>query len=209
MSPRLPLAKVSNGSENLRSTKSAVIGLGRSSVLEMQCGVGCGPRIRVETTALSWYNVSLSGPLLGRSHLAAEQQTPEGPRVELGVATEKELCSPGAVKLIHIELTELKAAHRTALSELQTERNRSEGLTFRAHSSEVQCGILRERLGSTGHRDLVVRLIELGILGLLAFAIDFARSGSWTSLGVSILLSLILGVAIFLIQRGQRAEEGK
>jgi len=136
--------------------------------------------------------------------LPAEQPTSEGPRVELGAATEKELCSPGAVKLIHMELTELKVAHRTALAELQAERQRSEGLTFRAHSSELECSVVSERLGATGHRDLVVRLIELGILGLLAFAIDFARSGSWTSLTVSVLLSVILAIAITLIQRGHR-----
>jgi hypothetical protein len=158
----------------------------------------------VEHAALPWYNVSLAGTPLRRSHLPAEQPTSEGPRVELGTATEKELCSPGAVKLIHIELTELKVAHRTALAELQAERQRSEGLTFRAHSSELECSVLRERLGATGHRDLVVRLIELGILGLLAFAIDFARSGSWTSLTVSILLSMILAIAIIMIQRGHR-----
>jgi hypothetical protein len=136
--------------------------------------------------------------------LPAEQSTPEGPRVELGAATEKELCSPGAVKLIHLELTELRVAHRTALAELQAERQRSEGLTFRAHSSEMDCGVLKERLGSTGHRDLVVRLIELVILGLLAFAIDFARTGSWAGLALTTLMSLILAVTIFLIQRGHR-----
>jgi thiamine transporter ThiT len=73
----------------------------------------------------------------------------------------------------------------------------------------VECGVLRERLGSTGHRDLVVRLIELGILGLLAFAIDFAKSGSWTGLGVSVLLSAILVIAIFMIQRGHRPAGSK
>jgi hypothetical protein len=124
--------------------------------------------------------------------------------MELGAATEKELCGPGAVKVIHIELAELKVAHHAALVELQVERKRSEGLTFRAHSSEIDCGILRERLGSGGHRDLVVRLIELVVLGLLAFAIDFARSGNWKSLTVSILMSVILAIAIILIQRGHR-----
>jgi hypothetical protein len=136
--------------------------------------------------------------------LPAEQSTPEVPRVELGAATEKELCSPGAVKLIHIELTDLRVAHRTALAELQAERKRNEGLTYAAHTSETECAVLRERLGLTGHRDLIVRLIELAILGLLTFAIDFASSGNRTGFAVSVLLSLILGVAIFLIQRGHR-----
>ena len=140
----------------------------------------------------------------GRCQLPAEQSSPEGPRVELGIATEKELCSPGAVKLIHLELTELKVAHRTTVAELKAERQRSEGLTFRAHSSELDCSVLRERLGATGHRDLVVRLIEIVILGLLAFAIDFARSGSWPSFTVCTLLSVILAIAIKLIQQGHR-----
>jgi hypothetical protein len=140
-----------------------------------------------------------------RGYLPAEQSSSEGPRIELSAITEAELRGPGAVKLTYLQLTELQASHRTTLAELQTERQRNEALTFRAHSSEAQCGVLRERLGSTGYRDLVVRLIELVILGLLAFAIDFAKSGSWTSLAVSVLLTVILAIAVILIQRGPHA----
>jgi hypothetical protein len=136
--------------------------------------------------------------------LPAEHQIPEGPRIEVGAITENELRGPGAVKLLYCELTELKVAHGASLVELQTERQRSETLTFRAHSSEKECSVLRERLGSIGHRDLVVRLIELVILGLLAFAIDFARAGSWTNLAVAVFMSLVLVAAICLIQRRHR-----
>ena len=124
--------------------------------------------------------------------MAAEQSISEGPRIELTPVTEAELCRPGSVKLLYGELTELRAAHRSTLTELLTERQRNENLTFRAQSSETECSVLRERLGSTGHRDIIARLIELVILGLLAFAIDFARSGSWTSLAASLLMSVIL-----------------
>ena len=136
--------------------------------------------------------------------MPAEQPNPEGPRIELTAVTETELRGPGAVKLLYGELTELKARHITALAELQTERQRNEALTYRAHSSETDCCVLRERLGSTGYRDLIVRLIELVILGLLAFAIDFAKSKSWNGFAASLLLSVILVIVIFLIQRGHQ-----
>jgi len=141
--------------------------------------------------------------------LAAEQQTPEGPRVELGAATEKELCSPGAVKLIHKQFNELQIANRATLAELQMEKGRNETLTFRAQMSETECAVLRVRLGLTGNRDLIVRLIEVGIVGLLAMALELASSGSWRSFAVSVIVVVVLGIAIGLIQRGHPATGGK
>lgn len=129
------------------------------------------------------------------------------PRPELSPLTETELRSSAAVKLTHIQLCELQETHRGILTELQTEKQRNEALTFRAHSSETECSVLRERLGATGYRDIIVRLIELVILGLLAFAIDFARTGERNSLVATLLLSGILVVVIFLIQRGHRPKE--
>lgn len=136
--------------------------------------------------------------------MPVEQPIPEGPRVELSAATERELCNPGAVKLLYGNLAELKAKNSALSAELQIERQRNETLTFRAHSSETERDILRERLGFTGYRDIIVRLIELVIVSLLAFAIDFAKSGNWPNLIVFGFLSLILVIVIFLIQRGHR-----
>jgi len=141
--------------------------------------------------------------------LPLEQPIPEGPRVELGAVTEAELCVPGAVKLLYSELTELKVKHSTLLAALEREKTRNETLTFRAHSSETERSVLRERLGSTGHRELIMRLIELVILGLLAFAIDFAKSGSWTKSAVAVVLSVILAIVILLIQSGHQPRESK
>jgi len=135
----------------------------------------------------------------------AEQSVPEGaPRVELGPLTEAELRTPGAVKLTHIRLTELQGTCRTVAAELQAEKQRNETMTFRAHTSETKCCVLEERLGATGYRDVTVRFIELVIVGLLAFAIDAARNVKWGSLACFLLMSAVLGIAIFLIQRGYR-----
>jgi hypothetical protein len=134
----------------------------------------------------------------------AEQANFEGPRVQLTALTEADLRGAGAVKLLYSENAELRATHTTLRSEFDTERRRTDSLTIRLYSSQTECCVLRERLGAIGYRDLVVRLIELVILGLLAFAIDFAKSGSVDSLTFSLVMSFILAVAIALIQRGHR-----
>ncbi len=137
--------------------------------------------------------------------MPAEQLIPEGaPRVELGPLTESELRTAGAVKLNHIRFTELQETCRTAVADLQSEKQRIETLTFRAHISETKCCVLEERLGATGYRDVIVRFVELVIVGLLAFAIDAARNVEWGSLACFLLMSVVLGIAIFLIQRGYR-----
>ena len=140
--------------------------------------------------------------------MPTERSIPEGsPHTELSPLTEAELRSSAAVKLTHIQLAEVQANCRGILAEMQSERQRNETLTFRAHSSETECSVLRERLGYTRYRDLIVRLIELVIVGLLAFAIDFAKTGAWKSLAGYLLFSAILIAVIFLIQRGYRSKE--
>src|ERR1700676_4294886 len=54
--------------------------------------------------------------------LAIEQQTPDIPfqqQIELGPPTETELCTRGAVKLTHIQLSESKTQTRTLTAELR------------------------------------------------------------------------------------------
>ena len=142
--------------------------------------------------------------------MPAEQSIPEGsPRVELGPLTEVELRTPGAIKLTHLRFTELQGTCRTVVAELQAEKQRNETLTYRAQTSETKCCVLEERLGATGYRDVTVRFIELVILGLLAFAIDAARNMEWGSLACFLLMSVVLGIAIILIQRGYRPKQGE
>ena len=140
-----------------------------------------------------------------RNRLPAGQPSPEGPPIELTAVTEAELRGPGAVKLLYRELTELKATHNDALAELKNERNRNDILASKANSSDKDHCILKERLRATGHRHAVVRLIEVVIVVLLAYAIDFAKSGSWTNLVVFLILAVVLWVTIYLIDRGAPA----
>lgn len=141
--------------------------------------------------------------------MPVEQPLPEGPRIELGPLTEPELRSPGAVKLLYGELTELKSSHRAILAELQTEKQRNEMLMVRAHTSENECCVLRERLHSTGHRDTIARLLEIVMAILAVYALERALAGSWTHFIVAGSLSLILGCAVYLLQRGPIPTENK
>ena len=144
--------------------------------------------------------------------MAIQQTTPEvarTDRIELEAPTETELCARGAVKLTHMELARLRTANGTVEAELRTERQRTEALNSRAISAEAQCGVLRDTLRLAGRREIIMRLIEVAIVVLLAYAIDFAKSKSWNNFVVFIVLSLILGLAIALIQWWTHPSERK
>ena len=143
--------------------------------------------------------------------MAIEQPIPEGPRIELGALTERELSTAGAVgvKLIYGQLNELRASHRATLAELQAERARNDALTARAHSAERDCCTLRERLSSTGHRDTIARLLEIVMAILVVYALERLLAGSWTHFIVAGSLGLLLGCAIYLLQRGPIPTETK
>jgi len=138
---------------------------------------------------------------LRRNRLPVEQQVPGVPRIEISALTEEQMCKPGAVKLIYSQLTETKAILSANIVELQAERQRTEMAAFRANNSDLTCGVLKERLRSTGHRHSITRLIEFVITILIAYAIDFARSRSWPNFAVFLLMSAVLGFAILLVDR--------
>jgi len=108
-----------------------------------------------------------------------------------------------------MELARLRTANGTVEAELRTERQRTEALNSRAISAEAQCGVLRDTLRLAGRREIIMRLIEVAIVVLLAYAIDFAKSKSWNNFVVFIVLSLILGLAIALIQWWTHPSERK
>lgn len=141
--------------------------------------------------------------------MAIEQQTPEVPRsgIELDAPTEVELCSRGAVKLTHMQLAELKITHRAVQSELYAERQRNESLTDRVNSTETELRILQERVRSRGYREIMVRIIELVILALLSYAIDFEKSGDNKNFSVFIVICVVLVILIILIQWAPRLKE--
>jgi hypothetical protein len=144
--------------------------------------------------------------------LAFEQQTPEvfgTDRIDLNAPTEVELCSRGAVKLIHMQLAELKAVHRSDLVQLQAERQRNEALVAARNSSETELRILRTRLESTKYREIMTRIIELVILALLSYAIDFEKAGDTKNFAVFIVICLVLVILIVLIQWAPRPAEKK
>lgn len=138
-----------------------------------------------------------------------EQPPLEGPRIELGALTETELRGPGAVKLLYSECIELRAKHSATLAEIQAERLRNESLTFRVHTSETDCAVLRERLHSTGYRDTIARLIEAVIAIVVGYAIDLERSSDWKNFAVAASICCILFFAIFLTQRGSHPGKGE
>jgi hypothetical protein len=129
----------------------------------------------------------------------------------LGPLTEPELSAAKAVpvKLIYGELTELKSSHRATVAELQTERQRNETLTARAHASEIECCALRERLHSTGHRDSIARLLETVMAILIVYSLERALAGNWAHSIVSGSLGVLLGCAVYLLQRGPISRENK
>jgi hypothetical protein len=137
-----------------------------------------------------------------------EREISSVPRVEMSALTEEQLCKPGAVKLMFTQLSEVKIAHRATTAELQAERQRIELANTRAISSEAMCTVLRERISTMGSRRSVARLIEFVITILLAYAIDFAKADTWRSSVVFVVLSIVLGIAIFLVDRSVQPTEG-
>ena len=142
--------------------------------------------------------------------MAIEQPTPDvaSPnRIELEAPTEVELCSRGAVKLTHIELTELKMAHSAVQVELRAEKQRSDALTSRMNLIQTDYQVLRASLPSAKYRDIIIRIIELVIVTLLSYAIDFEKSGNTKNFLVFIVLCLVLVLLIALIQWTPRPPE--
>ena len=142
--------------------------------------------------------------------MAIEQQTPEIPRIppiELDPPTEVELCSRGAMKLTHMALADLKVSFNKLAMEIQTERNRNDGLITRANAAETDLRVLRATVNSTGRQEITVRLIELVIIAIVSYAIDAAKSGAWKNFVVFCTASLVLVAVIVLIQWWPRSPE--
>ena len=139
--------------------------------------------------------------------MAIEQQTPDIPfpqQIELGPPTETELCTRGAVKLTHIQLSELKTQTRTLSAELGEERARRENLSTRTNTAETELRVLEEFLYLREKRDLIIRLGELVLIVLIEFIIEAAKSGEWKRLAVLCVASLVQLALIALIQWGPR-----
>ncbi len=137
--------------------------------------------------------------------MAVEQQVPEVARtgrIDLGVPTEVELCSRGAVKLTHMQLAEVKANYRVVLTDLQAERQRNDALAAHAVSVDTELRVIKAISRSNSHREIIVRTLELVIVALLTYAIDFEREGNSKSFIVFLVLSAILVVLIILVQLG-------
>jgi hypothetical protein len=144
--------------------------------------------------------------------LAIEQQTSEIPRtdrISLDPPTEVELCTRGAVKLTHLHLDELKESYRSVLVELQSERKRNNTLTSSLYTAEADVRVFHASVKSTERREIIVRLVELVIIGLINYAIEDAKSASWTNFTVSVAMCLILVAVIALVQWWPRRSEKK
>jgi hypothetical protein len=144
--------------------------------------------------------------------LAIEQPTPDVSfpnRIELEAPTEVELCSRGAVKLTHIQFTELKMACAAIQGELRAERQRNDAVTTRMNSIQTDYQVLRASLQSTKYREIIVRIIELCILALLAYALDFEKSGDTKDFAVFLVICIVLVLVIALIQWTPRPRESK
>jgi uncharacterized protein YacL len=142
--------------------------------------------------------------------LAIEQQTPEVPgsdRIDLNAPTEVELCSRGAVKLTHMQLSEIKVTYRAAMTELQDAKQRNEVVTSRANAAETELRVLKENIRMTGYREIIIRMVELVIVVLLTYAIDFLKSGDVKNFWVFIVISVVLVILIFMIQWAPRPRE--
>jgi len=148
----------------------------------------------------------------GRIDLAIEQPTPDVPRtnqIELEPPTEAELCTRGAVKLIHIQIAELKLANRFVQAELRSEKQRNDALTASLNSTKTDYQVLQASVGPIKNRDLIVRIIEFVIVVLLAYMVDFLKSGNIKSFIVFMIICLLLGFLVFLIHRTSRPTERK
>ena len=144
--------------------------------------------------------------------MAIEQPTPDVPRtnqIELEAPTEAELCTRGAVKLTHMELTELKMAHSAVQAELRAEKQRNDTLTARVNSIQTDYQVLQASFTPTRFREIILRIIELVVLVLLTYAVDFEKSGDTKNFAIFILICVLLVILIFLIQWKTRPQESK
>jgi hypothetical protein len=144
--------------------------------------------------------------------LAVEQPPLDVPRtdvIELAPPTEQELCARGAVKLTHIELAEVKLECRGLRTELLAERQRNEGLITHLNSVRTDYQVLLASLRSHKYQEITIRIVELVILALLSYAIDFVKRGDTKNFIVFIVLCLALILLIFLLQWNPRQKEGK
>ena len=147
-----------------------------------------------------------------RTQLGIEQQTPEttrDPFGAIGPLTENDLSKPVTVKLILMQLSELKEANRSLMAQLQVERGRNDALANAANAAQTEIRVLRESVRLTDKRDRVVRLIEFAMVLIISFMIDAAKSSDWKVLGGLGLAVLALGFAVGLIQWWPSKPENK
>jgi hypothetical protein len=128
------------------------------------------------------------GQRIGEGNVPIEQQVPQQTpevtytdRIDLDAPSERELCSTGAVKLTHIHMGELKISNKQLLTDLEAERQRNNALAARASSCETELRVFKAFNSSTGYKEIIIRTLELVIVVLLTYAIDFERAGNTQS----------------------------
>jgi uncharacterized protein YacL len=93
------------------------------------------------------------------------------------------------------------------MTELQDAKQRNEVVTSRANSAETELRVLKENIRMTGYREIIIRMVELVIVVLLTYAIDFLKSGDVKNFWVFIVISVVLVILIFMIQWAPRPRE--
>jgi hypothetical protein len=149
-----------------------------------------------------------------RTCVAIGQLTPEVhglSQISLDAPTEQELCTKGAVKLIHLQYAELTLRHETATAELRSEKQQTDALKSRVASLETKLSVLQESIRNSEYPVIIERMIELVILALLTYAIDFLRSGDKIKFTIMIFLCVLLLAVIVIMHfvRKPRLQENR
>jgi hypothetical protein len=129
--------------------------------------------------------------------------------IELDAPTEAELCTRGAVKLTYKRVAELKTALHEVQTELRGERERNASLTAQLNAIQTDYRVLEASLQSTRYREVIMRVIEIVIVALLTYAVDFLKLGEMKNFAVFIFISLVLVLIIALIQWTPRPKASK
>lgn len=126
------------------------------------------------------------------------------PPIEISPITEQELQKIGAAKLLYRRVTELENEMIALRGQLETERARREQATTERYTIDARRQVLEQRLSSMSYRNAVSQIMWGAAAILAGLDIDFGRSRKWGDLGFSLTATVLIIVAVYLINSNPR-----
>ena len=112
------------------------------------------------------------------------------------------------MKLLYKRVAELEAENLALKSEVITERITKEQITVQFQGADTRKQVLEERLSSLGDRNAICQLIWGAVAIMISFCLEFARSSNWSSLILSMVALLFLGLAVYLASKVPERKPG-